>query len=200
MAYRLRVITPPAVLPISLKEAKDHLRVDTDDDDALIEGLIAAAVGYFDGPDGILNRALITQTLELTLPEFPCGAIMLPCAELIGVVSLVYATLGSPDSATLAVTSYQVDRTQIQARLLPAYGSWWPSVPCGLADAVRVTYRAGDGAYPGVLMEKRPGLRAAMLLLLGDLYENREPMITGAIVSHLDTLQRLWYPHKVGLE
>jgi uncharacterized phiE125 gp8 family phage protein len=200
MTYRLSVVTPPPVLPISLQEAKDHLRVDTDDDDALIEALLSAAVGYFDGPEGILNRALITQTLELTLPEFPCGPIVLPCPELILVRSITYATLGSPDRTPLAVSSYQIDRTRAQARLLPAYGSYWPSVPCGLADAVKVTFDAGDGSYPGVLLEKRPGLRAAMLLLLADLYENREPMITGLIVTHLETQLRLWYPHKVGLE
>lgn len=195
MRYGLRVLTPPLYMPISLQEAKDHLRVDTDDDDALIEALIDAATGYFDGPDGILNRALIAQTLELVLAEFPCGAIELPCPDLIEVQGIRYAVLGSPDTA--ALTAYQIDRGGIKARLLPAYGQSWPSVPLGLANGVTITYRAGFGGHPGAVPS---GLTAAIKLMLGDLYENREPVITGAIVNKLDTLQALWFRYKVGLE
>lgn len=195
MRYGLRVLTPPVYRPISLQEAKDHLRVDSDDDDALIEGMIAAATNYFDGPAGILNRAILAQTLELTLPEFPCGPIVLPCPDLIEIVSLRYATLGSPDRETL--TEYQIDRAGVQARLWPAYGQSWPSVPCGLVNAVTIAYRAGFGTHPGAVPDD---LKSTVKLMLSDLYENREPVITGAIVSKLDTLQALWFRYKVGLE
>jgi len=53
--------TPPATLPVSLTEAKLHLRVDHDDEDLLIEGLIGAATDHLDGWTGILGRCLEEQ-------------------------------------------------------------------------------------------------------------------------------------------
>lgn len=39
----LQLLTPPTAEPVSLVEAKLHLRVDFNDDDALITSLITAA-------------------------------------------------------------------------------------------------------------------------------------------------------------
>lgn len=63
MLLSVAVSVPPAEPVITLDEAKRHLRVDGDDEKELIEGLIAAAVGYLDGPDGVLGRALAPQTI-----------------------------------------------------------------------------------------------------------------------------------------
>lgn len=64
---RVSVITPPEPI-ISLVEAKRHLRVEHDSDDAYIEGLIAVATAWLDAPDGWLGRALGEQTLEARFP------------------------------------------------------------------------------------------------------------------------------------
>src|SRR5690606_12599307 len=74
----------PATMPVSLAEAKAHLRVDHDDQDDLITAQIKAATAYLDGWSGILGRALVTQTWRqdfagfgdrLPLPLVPVTAI-----------------------------------------------------------------------------------------------------------------------------
>lgn len=61
------VITPPQPI-VSRDEAKRHLRVEHSGDDAYIDGLVAVATGWLDGPDGWLGRALGEQVLEATFP------------------------------------------------------------------------------------------------------------------------------------
>lgn len=68
--YRsLKQISRPTADVVSLLEAKLHLRVDGDDEDDLIQGLIDAAVSYLDGADGVLGRALAPQDWEVVF----CG-------------------------------------------------------------------------------------------------------------------------------
>jgi hypothetical protein len=60
----------PALNPVSLDEAKDHVgAAEFDDDDRKLEGYIDAAVAYLDGYSGILGRALITQTWKVNFCE-----------------------------------------------------------------------------------------------------------------------------------
>ena len=44
----LTVVTAPSATPITLAEAKTFLRIDTSDDDTLINTLIGAARDYFE--------------------------------------------------------------------------------------------------------------------------------------------------------
>lgn len=60
----LRVLTPPAVEPVSLDLLREHLRLDEDFDDSLLETYLAAAR---DSAEKYLGRALIPQTLQYTL-------------------------------------------------------------------------------------------------------------------------------------
>lgn len=70
MYSRLTMITPPTDQVVTLAEAKLHLRVDGEDEDSLIQGLIDAAVAYLDGADGVLGRALAPQEWEVVF----CGS------------------------------------------------------------------------------------------------------------------------------
>lgn len=59
---RPRLITGPTELPVTLAEAKAHIRVDYDDEDLVVEGFIRQAVAYLDAFSGVLGQCICTQT------------------------------------------------------------------------------------------------------------------------------------------
>ena len=64
----LAIKTAPTTEPLTIDEAKLHLREDGTDQDDLISSLIVAARQHV---EDVLKRSLITQTWELWLEEFP---------------------------------------------------------------------------------------------------------------------------------
>lgn len=64
----LQLISPPAEEPLSLAEAKLHLRVDFSDEDALISALISAAR---QAAETITARQLVTARWKYILDAFP---------------------------------------------------------------------------------------------------------------------------------
>lgn len=158
----IRIVTPPATEPVTLAEAKLHLRVDGTDEDALITRLISAAR---EQAEQELDRSVAPQTLQLMLDAFPAGAIRLPRGPVISVTSLQYV-----DEAgvlqTVGGANYALDDAQIDAWLLPAYGFDWPATR-DEANAVRVTYTAGWASCPAAVQQW-------VLLAVGTLYASRE--------------------------
>lgn len=194
----LKLITPPAEWPITIEEAKAHLRLDGDDDNALVESLLDGAVDYCDGPTGFLGRALIDQTWELVLDSFPAcdKEIKIPMPPLIEVVSVKYDD-GAGEEQTLSSDQYTVDSVSEPGWLLPV-GSW-PSTYDGV-NAVRVRFRCGFlGGSP--LGETVPGaIKAAIKLILGNLYANRETIVLGQSVDEIpQTAQLLMRKYRIHL-
>ncbi|MGU3495927.1 head-tail connector protein [Xanthobacteraceae bacterium A53D] len=165
------VITPPDEPMVSLDEAKRHLRVDLDDteDDAYIEGLIAAAQAHIDGPSGYLGRAIGIQTLEMVLDGcdwWPGAAIDIPVPPLVpDSVEISYVDPAG-DTQTVASSAFVVVNAGSQASLQPAYGHQWPAARRA-ANAVRIRYRAGYEVVPA-------NVRQAALMLIGHWFANRE--------------------------
>jgi hypothetical protein len=61
----------PAAEPIALAEAKAHLRIDSDDEGALVEALIGAARMHV---ERALGLALVTQTRRPSARRFSCSS------------------------------------------------------------------------------------------------------------------------------
>jgi uncharacterized phiE125 gp8 family phage protein len=137
-------ITPPAVLPISLAEAKALARLDGDDaDDAMIAGYIRAATSWIEQR---LNRALISQQWRLSLPHFPCGhgeVIGLPLPPLLSVDSIVYVHVAGVEQ-TLATSVYQVIGVGDYGEIARAHGQVWPATRWD-PEAVQITFTCGYG-------------------------------------------------------
>ncbi len=158
---RVTVVTPPDPV-VSLAEAKDHLRVRHTAEDALITGMVAAATSHIDGPGGWLGRAVGVQTLEAALPTWSAAEnFTLPYPPLIDIVSITYR-----DAQRQTVT-VPADRYEVIDGLVEAVGDVaWGSAR-GADNGLRVRYQAGYAILPA-------SIRAAILLMVGDLYRNRD--------------------------
>lgn len=179
-------VTPPAATPISVAEAKLHLRVDHDADDGLIDALVQAAAGHIDGRDGWLGRCLMPQTWDLVLEKFPTGGIRIPLAPLLEIESVKYID-DAGVTQTVAPEGYRVDDANVPGWVVPV-ATGWP-VAGDTINAVRVRFRAG---YEGQETDSPPGpngvpapIKAALKLLVGHWYANREAVNVGNIVSDL---------------
>lgn len=149
--------------------------------DPQVSSLIVAAREWAEGDT---HRALIAQTWALTLDEFPrCSVyqtwqnplgwlraheICLPWPALRSVVSIEYVDTNG-DTQTLDSSTYTVDTSSLPGRVYPAYGAAWPATRCQ-PNAVTITYTAGYGGTSDVPVAIKQG----MLLVIGDLYRNRE--------------------------
>lgn len=186
----LTLVTAPAAEPITLDEAKLHLRVTVAAQDALITSHIVAARQYV---EQFTNRALIEQTWKLFLDEFPSsGVIYLPRSPLRSIVAATYVDTAGV-TRTLAADQYVVDVACTPGRIYLAYEKSWPSARA-VRDAVQVEFKAGFGTTAAAVPD---GIKAAMKLIVGDLFENRERVITGTIVNVMPTVDALLWPHRV---
>jgi len=168
------LVTAPTAEPVTLAEAKLHLRVDDNADDALIGALITAARQHAEHDT---RRALVTQTWKLALDVFPENVVTLDHAPVSTVVSVVYT---DPDgvSKTLDAGAYQLDAITEPCRLVPAYGNSWPATRAQV-NAVAITYTCGYGNPESV----PESIKRWMLLRIGALYENREEVLTGRAIT-----------------
>jgi uncharacterized phiE125 gp8 family phage protein len=165
----LTLITPPAELPVTLTEAKAHLRVEHTEENALITNLIKAATAEIDGRDGFLRRALVNQTWELGLYWFPtCVRIELPMPPLVSVTHVKYYDADNVEQ-TFSADNYEVVANAPQGYIALKQGASWPAT-YQREQAITIRFVAGYGADSTYIPEN---VRAAMLLRIGELYANR---------------------------
>lgn len=135
----IRQVTLPLAEPLSVTEAKTHLRVTVSDEDTLIAALISTAR---EQAEALLNRALVARTWEKLIDAFPCsGTIELPWSPVRSVVSVKYLDANGAE-LTLSPSSYTLDRHATPGWLVPAYALDWPVTRADI-NAVRVRYVGG---------------------------------------------------------
>jgi uncharacterized phiE125 gp8 family phage protein len=167
----LKLIAGPATEPLTLTEAKLHLRVTNTAEDDLITAFIVAAREAAEHETG---RSLITQTWEQVIDAFPPVEIELGWPDVLSVVSVKYTDLNSTEQ-TIDPANYVLDSTTSPGWLLPAYAYVWPST-LDTVNAVRVRFTTGYGAASDV----PEGIKAWMKLRIGTLYRFREEVQAGA--------------------
>lgn len=137
MAWKVTTEPDAEPAPISLTEAKLHLRVTSSADDELITALIRAAREWC---ELFQNRAFVTQTITLTLDRFP-NVFEIPKPPLQSVSSIKYIDTAGVQQ-TLDPSVYDVDTVSEPGRIALAYGQSWPSIR-GDINSVEVIYVAG---------------------------------------------------------
>lgn len=192
------IVTPPEGLPVSREEAKQHLRVDHDLDDARIDLAIDAAVRHLDGYGGILGRALMTQTWREFRPCWPGSrTLALALAPVVSVASVTYRDSAGTVVTLAASTDYRLlsGRSSQPFLYLPDGGALPASV--NEPDAIAVEYAAGYGEAEDV----PAAIRHAILIMVGDMYRFTDSAATGTVsVPPLSaTVDRLLSPYRRGM-
>ena len=156
---------PPLVEPISLAEAKAHLRVTHADDDAYISTLIKTARGCVEAQTGL---GLIAQAWSVFLDCPVSGVIRLPLSPVLDVTDI--KTYGDDDiSATIDPAHYYEDRTSRPSRIVLRGSRTWAN-PGRIANGIEIILSVGFGAQAASVPEP---LREAVLQLVGYWYATR---------------------------
>jgi hypothetical protein len=198
--------TSPAVEPVALADAKLHLRVTFNDDDSLITALISAARMLCEVKAG---RVFVQRQFVMIDDAFPfttgwfnrqvrqfygqfapgqgavfpgvlqlnAGVITLPRAPLVSVDQVTYLD-NSSTLQTLNLSQYVVT-TGAPGRMAPVFGQIWP-VTLPQIGAVQIQFTAGYSADASKVPLTDV---AAIKLVLGLLYENREAVIQGSFAE-----------------
>jgi len=189
------LITAPAVEPLTLAEAKLYLRVDTTAENSLITGMIVSARQMV---ETYTRRALVTQTWDFRYPWFmdTRRPLIVPKAPLQSVTSVTYLDEDGA-SQTLGSSNYTV-RTFSGAVAGRGYVELNDdvSLPSVYTDAIMPVTVRGVCGY-GVAVDVPDGLKMAIYLMLGDLYEQRQETMMSVSSKTKTTTERLMSPYRL---
>ena len=154
--------TPPATEPVTLSEAKAHLRVTHGDDDVYIGTLIKTARGSIEAQTGL---GLVPQAWSVFLDDWPDnGVIELPLAPVLDIADI--KTYGDDDtSAIIDPAHYYEDKISRPARIILRGSRSWVR-PGRQANGIEILLTIGFTNVP-------EPLREAVLQLVGHWYGTR---------------------------
>ena len=192
----IKLITAATAEPISLVIAKQHLKVETTDDDDLVTALIKAAR---ETAESFTGRALASQTFEYILDEFPQSGdmIFIPNPPLESVESIKYKDYEGTE-VEWDSSNYIIDSDNIPARISLAYNKIFPVFTPYPVSAVRIRFVAGYkiGGDPHLIIPEQ--INNAIKFLIGHFYENRESVVIGTITSKVPfAVEAMLYPYKI---
>lgn len=152
-------------MSIPLNLLKAHVRVDFDEDDAILQTYLDAAIAFV---EGATRRLLTQQTRSLRLARWE--DVRMPFPPLASITSVVYKDAAGA-TQTLAATKYHLDQTEPIAVL--RFDAELPDLHDESSDRVTVTFVAGWSTVPA-------DVRVAVLQLAAGSYLMRESVATPA--------------------
>ena len=157
-------------------EAKDFLKVDTTADDTLIDNLVFAAT---ESCQIYTNQYFLKVTLEQYSDNWD-GIYTLYKSPVISITHIKYYDSNDTEQ-TLASSNYILDNVSKPARIGLAVDATLPDLADRI-NAVHVKYTVGYGTASTDVPD---GIKQAVLLTLGNWYENRQTVITGRTATEL---------------
>jgi uncharacterized phiE125 gp8 family phage protein len=188
-----KVITAPDEL-ITVAEAAEFMRAEfSASEEDLVESLIIAARQWC---EEYLGRAIGVQTIELRMAGFPDDAEPIVLRSPIIEVNSVKYLDTNGDEQTMDEDDYLVSDAD-PAEIVPV--SAWP-VAFGSSDSVRVEYDAGYSAFvsPMTYQELPRTIRTAILMMVADMYTNREAHVEKPLSAN-PTVERLLSQYRLNL-
>ena len=188
---KLRLSTPPSLTPVSVAEAKTHLRIDSSftDDDTYIGTLIDVATL---AAENYTNLALMEQTFVLDIDAFPDYFNLLKgTLRVLTVNSITYSDQNNA-SQTLAASNYFGDGSIKPARIYFAPDATIPST-YDKPNAVSVNFTLGFTAASQVPAP----IKQAILLMIGTYYDTRQTVSDRTYKEIPQSAEYLLMPYRV---
>ncbi len=181
--FSIRALSLPAAEPLTVAEAKDHLRipVDVTDFDSQAAALIEASRYYLEENHSV---KLVKQDVELILQCFPReDRIRIPVWPVQAINYITWRaadnTAGSMDPAI----DYDVRIYRKPAEVVLRFAKIWPPIVLATADPVAIGLTVGflSGSSPELL--PMPGtVKQAMKLLIDHWYRNGSDVTIGSLM------------------
>ena len=162
-------------------------------EDSLLTALIVAARQQ---AEAYLKRALITQTWDGYLDEWPAGDfIVLPWGKVQSVTSLAYTDSAGTTTTMTVTTAYIADTTQDPGRIVLPYGVTWPSFTAYTVNPIAIRWVCGYGATAASVPA---AIRTAIKMIVADLYSERGEKIIGNVAMFENkAAEMLLYPYRL---
>lgn len=173
-----QVVTAATAYPITVAEAKEHLRITgSDDDDALADYLASVRdwLGRLVAGGAVVN----STTYDWFLPYLVGTRLYPPHVPLQSVTSFSYYDANNDAQTLTEGTQFTVHAPTDQPGWLHLESGYsWPTTRVDREDAVTIRYVAGYSTVPA-------RLKQAARLALGGFWEFRESMVSGTTINEL---------------
>ena len=176
MAKSFAVDIAASTAILTTAEAKTHLKVDTDADDTLIDNIISAAT---ESAQIFTNRYFINTTITQHGDNWNDIATLFK-SKVSSITHIKYFDSDNSEQ-TLATSVWLSDINHQPARIGLKPNQSFPSLADRI-NAVNCKYVVGYGSAASDVPE---GIREAVLLIVGNWYENRQEVVVGRIATEL---------------
>ncbi len=183
MCLKLKVISTAAIEPITVIDAKKYLRIDDDEDDFVVMGLIKQAREYCEEYQG---KKYINQTIEGYLDYFPSGNGNIEfrdCSPVQYVESIKYTDKDGIEHV-FGQENYSLDNVSFVNQIYLNYGKSWPSTILKPQNGVKITFIAGFDSVSQI----PETYKWAMILHMKLLYDDYKPEERAKLEQARDSL------------